>query len=192
MSIAKSDTDEKIEAIVNGAIEDEAERRKALVEVMVQNYGRYLLNYLISLTRNPDKAEDLYQDLFCHVLECFSEDNITHIGSLRRKAFQLFCDKWRRQDRYPVDTSDAPPEHPVSAFHEPLDEEEEQRFKARFFDEHRHLGLASEQEDALWLHCRHKFRYREIAEIMGKPASTVGDWITRARLLFIEHLDVDR
>ena len=187
MSTATPDLPERIEAV-----EDAAERRMALVEVAVQQYGQYILNYLFGLTRCHADAEDIYQDLFCHVMEYFVEENITHVGFLKRKAHQLFCDKWRRQDRSPVTVEEQPPELDIPAFQEPLDDVEEQRFKVRFFEEYRFLGLTPEQEDALWYHCRHHYTYREIAKIMKSSPSTVGDWITKARQLFIKHIDVER
>jgi DNA-directed RNA polymerase specialized sigma24 family protein len=88
------------------------ERRVAAVTQAVDDYQRYLLDYLYRLTRQWQDAENLLQDLWRHVLLNFDEDKIRALPLLRRKAYQLFIDHYRRQVRRGEILSDELPEIP--------------------------------------------------------------------------------
>ena len=188
MGITSSDQPEQLDTI-----KEEAERRMALVDEAVRMYGQYILNYFFSLTRCWEQAKDCYQDLWCHILERFPEEDITHIGILRMKAYQLFADKWRRQRNSPVEFVEQLPENQVTSVSlEPSNEEEEQRFKAKFFSEHSYLNLTSDQKTAVWYHCRYGYTLEETAKLMNIASSTIADWITKAKQCFASHLDINR
>ena len=177
---------------LNAYTDKDFDRRINLVEDSIDRHGDYLLHYLHSLTRQWQDAEDLANDLWVHVLHRFSEDKIMHIGILRRKAYQLFTDFWRKKRRNPVQTMDTLPETiettPSLEFYT---QDDEDQFKENFFKEY-NLPLCKDQQDALWLYARYGFTYKEVAAKLNKPVSTIGDWIKHARSLFTTTLELNR
>lgn len=168
--------------------EEEFDRRMRLVERSIDQHGQYLLHYLHSLTKQWQDAENLYNDMWVFVLNRFAEDKIMHVGFLRRKAYQLFVDYWRRCQRNLVTTTDELPETEVLPMSdESYSVEDEANFKSRFFAEYA-VNLSTDQQDAVWLYARYGFTYKEIAERLDKPPSTIGDWITHARSLFSDYI----
>ena len=165
---------------------DEFERRLATVEAAIDKHGNHLQGFLITLTKNTHDAEELFDDLWVHVLHRFKIEDISKMGYLRRKAYQLFVDFWRKKQRNPVTTVEILPEEPASsAFHDAATPEEEEALKRNFFAEY-DAGLSDDQRDALWLHARYGYTFTEIGKLMQKPSSTVGDWIAQARKSFAE------
>lgn len=165
------------------------DERIEMVERAIDSHGAYLLDYLTGLTRNRHDAESIHSDLWVYALHRFPAEKIAHLGALRRKAYQLFVDHYRKQRRSPVRVVEDPPDMPAShGQHEPCSEAEQAAFKARFFAEY-DVDLPARHRDALWLHAWCGYTFQEIAEIMGKPSSTIGDWITQARQAFADHLN---
>src|SRR5471032_3123142 len=129
------------------------ERRLAAVTQAVDQYHVYLLDYLYRLTRQRQDAENLLQDLWRHVLLHFDEAKIGVLPLLRRKAYQLFIDHYRRQVRRGEILSDempdiaAPPAH-FAAF----TDDEEKGLRKKFWAEYPNIGLTEMQKEALWLH----------------------------------------
>lgn len=158
------------------------ERRLAAVTQAVDDYHTYLLYYLEGLTRQHQDAENLAQDLWQHVLLRFDEDKIRCLPLLRRKAYQLFIDHYRRQVRRGEVLTDELPEIPApQTDYFPGTEEDEPNLRARFWSEYPTVDLTESQKEALWLHARYGFTYRKIAEQLNVPLSTVGDWIALGR-----------
>ena len=89
------------------------ERRVAAVSQSVDDFHTYLLKYLFSLTRQWQDAENLLQDLWRYVLLHFDEDKIHALPLLRRKAYHLFLDHYRRQVRRGEVLTDETPEVPA-------------------------------------------------------------------------------
>ncbi len=124
----------------------------------------------------------MLQDLWKHVLLHFDEDKIGALPLLRRKAYQLFIDHYRRQIRRGEILSDempdiaAPPAH-FAAF----TEDEEKGLRKRFWAEYPRIDLTEAQKEALWLHARYGFTCKEIGQRLNAPSSTVGDWIALGR-----------
>lgn len=162
--------------------EEAFERRLAAVSQAVDDHHAYLLDYLHRMTRQYQDAENLLQDLWKHVLLHFDEDKIGCMPLLRRKAYQLFVDHYRRQVRRGEILSDEPPEVPVqpTTFADASDAGEE-AVKVRFWSEYPTLDLTEQQKDILWLSARYGYTYKEIEEKTGVAASTVGDWIAIGR-----------
>lgn len=175
----------------HGMSEDELfDRRTRLVEHAIDDYGSYLLNYLSGLTKQAQDAEELFDDLWIFVLNRFDESEISQLGLLRRKAYQLFVDYWRKKQRNPVIAVEDVPEiaMPSHTYSEPFTDAEDAAFKEKFFAEHG-TKLPSDQQDALWWHARYGMTFQEIGIEMGKAPSTIGDWIDRARLSIAEGLN---
>lgn len=166
------------------------ERRMAAVSAAVDNYHRYLLDYLHRLTRQWQDAENLAQDLWRHVLLNFDEDKIGCLPLLRRKAYQMFIDHYRRQIRrgeiLPEEMPEVPAQHhDFSAF----TEDEESALQEKFWSEYPGIELSITQKQALWLHARYGFTHKEIAQKLEVPSSTIGDWIILARKKLTEILN---
>jgi DNA-directed RNA polymerase specialized sigma24 family protein len=158
------------------------DRRLVSVTQAVENYHAYLLDYLYRMTRQRQDAENLIQDLWRHVLLHFEESKIGSLPLLRRKAYQLFIDHYRRQVRRGEILSDEMPDvaaPPVqfAAF----TDDEEKGLRKKFWAEYPNIGLTEMQKEALWLHARYGFTCKEVAERLGQPSSTIGDWIVLGR-----------
>lgn len=163
--------------------------RLKLVEQAIDEHGSYLLSYLKGLTKQKEDAEELFDDLWIWVLNKLPEDRIFHVGVLRRKAYQLFVDRWRKQKRNPVIVvEDLPDASSPDSSGEALTDAEEQRFRARFFAEY-DVDLTKQQKDVLWLSARMGYTHREISDIVGVPASTVGDCLLKCRQVFADYLN---
>ncbi len=164
-------------------------RRLKLVEQSIDRYGNYLQGYLYFLTKQWQDAETLFDDLFIYALNKLPEEKLTHIGILRRRAFHMYVDSYRRKKRNPVTTVEELPDSPCLAHpEEPFSPEADKKFKESFFSDYP-VDLKPLQKEALWLYARHGYTYQEIARILGKSPSTIGDWITLSRKKFAEHLN---
>ena len=158
------------------------ERRLEAVSAAVDKYHAYLLNYLYRLTSQWQDAENLTQELWRVVLLNFEEDKIGTLPLLRRKAYQLFVDHYRKQVRRGETVTDCLPEIPVhGAKLAAFSDEGEIALQKTFWAEYPDIDLTEEQKEVLWLHARYGFTYKEIEERSEVPASTVGDWIILAR-----------
>lgn len=162
--------------------DDAFERRLAAVTRAVEDYHSYLLDYLHRLTRQYQDAENLLQDLWRHVLLNFDEEKIHALPLLRRKAYQLFVDHYRRQVRRGEVLAEELPEVPVAATSF-TDESEagEKALQEKFWSEYPTVALTGPQKEVLWLHARYGLTYKEIEARLGIASSTVGDWIILGR-----------
>lgn len=162
--------------------EEVFDRRLAAVEEAIDKYHTHLQHYLYSLTRQWQDAENLLQDLWSYVLLRFDEDKIDHFPLLRRKAYQLFVDHYRRMVRRKETLSDTIPEMQGKAIsRDAYTDEEELALKEKFWSDYPDIDLTNQQKEVLWLYARYGFTYKEIQEKTGVPDSTVGDWIAIAR-----------
>lgn len=166
------------------------QQRLDRVMASVDLYQTHLQDYLYRLTRQWQDAEDILQELWRYVLLYFPEEKIDSISLLRRKAFQLFVDHYRKVKRRPEILTDELPELPVSGEHQPsITEAGEAEMKERFWREFHGIELSDAQKDVLWLHARYGQTYQEIERQIGVPASTVGDWIALGRERLTEYLN---
>ncbi|MFD2257707.1 RNA polymerase sigma factor [Luteolibacter algae] len=158
------------------------ERRKVAVKQSIDEYHGYLQNYLYGLTRQWQDAENLLQDLWQYVLLRFKEDQIGSLPLLRKKAYQLFIDHYRRMVRRGETLSDSPPE-PVTRPMTPdaYTDAEEIALKEKFWSEYPGIDLTEEQKEVLWLHARYGFTFAEIEEKTGVSSSTACDWVAHGR-----------
>ncbi len=161
--------------------DDVFERRLIAVTQSVDDYHTYLRDYLFRLTRQYQDAENLLQDLWRHVLLHFQEDQIHALPLLRRKAYQLFIDYYRRKARRGEILADELPEVPAQRQAHAFTAEDESAFRDKFWSEYPGIELTSPQKEALWLHARYGFTCKEIETRLNVPASTIGDWIMLGR-----------
>jgi DNA-directed RNA polymerase specialized sigma24 family protein len=180
----------KTTAAPDEAAEAAFERRLAAVTQAVDDYQRYLLDYLFRLTRQWQDAENLLQDLWRHVLLHFDEDKIHTLPLLRRKAYQLFIDHYRRQVRRGEILSETVPEQPASpGSAASFTNEGEAALRKKFWAEYPGIELTAPQKEALWLHARYGFTFKEIEQQTGTAASTVGDWVMLGRKKLAEAIN---
>jgi len=165
------------------------DRRLAAVTEAVDKYHSYLLNYLYRMTAQWQDAENLAQELWRIVLLNFDEDKIGSLPLLRRKAYQLFVDHYRRLVRRGEIISDEVPEVAVSGSAPCYTDADENTFRAKFWSDYPGINLSDQQKEALWLHARYGFTYKEIEVRLCIPSSTVGDWILLARKRLAEALN---
>jgi len=182
MSVSPPPIQEPAEAIY--------ERRLAAVHESFDQHHTYLVGYLNRMTHQWQDAENLAMELWQVVMLKFKEDQIGSLPLLRRKAYQLFIDYYRRKVRRGEFLSDEPPEVPVRPKREySSTDEEEKALKARFWEQYPDIDLSPQQKDILWLHARYGYTYQEISEQTGVSHSTIGDWINLARKRLAEAIN---
>lgn len=171
--------------------EEEFERRHVLVMNAIEKHHTYLTAYMSGLCKNHHTAEDLMQELWIYVLNSFQEDLISCLPILRRKAWQIFCDYYRKQKRKKVIVMEHLPEVPITNAHEaePVTQEEEQALEKFFWEEFPNIELSEKQKQVLWLYARYKHSYRVIKDMTGVPTSTIGDWIEFARTKIADYIN---
>jgi len=153
----------------------------------VDMYHAYLLGYLRSMTSHHD-AEDVLQELWKFVVLYFPEDKIQCLPLLRRKAYQLFIDQYRRTRAHNT-AVDKAKDQPVPTRHEHFENEaEEARLQAKFWAEFP-VKLTDQQKAVLWHFGRYGLTYEEIEEKLGVKASTACDWVKAGRRLLRQYLD---
>lgn len=154
------------------------DRRMDLVMESVDRHHTYLLGYLTRLA-GPPQAEDLLQELWKYVVVHFPEDKINTLSLLRRKAYQVFVDHYRRRRAHARLVARIAEEQQEPAHIYP--EDDQMDFKARFFSEYP-VDLTEEQKTVLWHYGRYGLTYQEIERELGVPASTAHDWVKLGRV----------
>lgn len=181
------------EDVPNAEADDGADaafaRRMEAVTASVNDFHTYLLDYLHRLTGQWQDAENLAQDLWRYVLLHFEESQIHALPLLRRKAYQLFIDHYRRQTRRGEVLSDELAETPAPPPANDFTDANETALRERFWSEYPGIELTDAQKEALWLHARYGFTCKEIEELMSVPASTVGDWLMLGRKRLAERIN---
>ncbi len=163
--------------------------RLAAVTDAIDRHGVYLENYLMNLTRNHADAEDLASQLWVHVLHKFKAEQIGSLPLIRRKAYQLFVDHYRKKIRRREDIRDELPEQGIRHVgKEAYTSAEEAALRERFWAEYP-IDLPAPQREVIWLSARYGFTIEEIAQRMKLPTSTVGDWLQRGRQKLADHLN---
>jgi DNA-directed RNA polymerase specialized sigma24 family protein len=158
------------------------ERRLAAVTQAVDDFQGYLQDYLYRLTHQWQDAENLLQDLWRHVLLHFDEDKIHALPLLRRKAYQLFVDHYRRQVRRgEIVTDEVPEVEAATTSFADVTAAGEAGLREKFWADYPQIDLTAPQKEVLWLHARYGFTFKEIEQRSGVAASTIGDWIALGR-----------
>jgi len=161
------------------AAEEKFSRRVELVMASVDLHHTGLLNYLRSLAGHHD-AEDILQELWKFVVVHFAEDKIDCLPLLRRKAYQLFVDHYRRsvaRGNLLEQASQVPPPETQEYVY---DDTDEPRLQAKFWQEFP-VDLTDEQKNVLWHYGRYGMTFQEIENKLGVKASTACDWVKLGR-----------
>src|ERR1700761_7384580 len=114
--------------------EQDFARRLDCVMAAVDLYHTPLLNYLRTLTTHHN-AEDILQELWKFVVVHFSEDKIDCFPLLRRKAYQLFVDDYRRNVARSNVMETAKHEIAPDEARHVYDESDEGRLQTKFWQE---------------------------------------------------------
>jgi RNA polymerase sigma-70 factor (ECF subfamily) len=153
---------------------------------LAASYLEQLYNTAKRMTGNAQEAEDLVQETYKRAFQAWRQlKNPAHCRAwLYQIMRRLFIDTYRRKRATPDlvviggghETDDSLLPIPVGNF------EEEAIRRLSVEEIHRALGLLPEElRTALLLHSLDGFTYPEIAEILGRPVSTVRTRIARAR-----------
>ena len=110
----------------------------------------------------------------------FAEDKIDCLPLLRRKAYQLFVDHYRRSvARGKCDGTGEPVAAAGDADYV-YDDADEPRLQAKFWQEFP-CDLTDEQKNVLWHYSRYGMTFQEIENKLGVKASTACDWVKLGR-----------
>ena len=162
--------------------------RIGLIEEAIDRYGTLIQNYLFGLTKDWHAAEDIADKLWVFVYERFEDDQMLEIRLIKFKAYQLFCDYYRKVKRSKLDFTDEVPEQKFGTTSKDLGTPEyEEAFRQKFMEDYEDVGLSEKQFQALIWNCRDGYTILEIAERLGVGKSTVGDWIKDAKNKFAEY-----
>ena len=153
----------------------------------VDLYHTGLLSYLRSLAGHHD-AEDILQELWKFVVVHFPEDRIQSLSLLRRKAYQLFVDHYRRKKSQGALMEKIEHEPPTEKHEYVFGDEEEARLQKKFWQEFP-VDLTDSQKSVLWHYGRYGMTYAEIEAALGIKASTACDWVKLGRERLQSHLD---
>jgi DNA-directed RNA polymerase specialized sigma24 family protein len=162
-------------------------RRVDFVMAAVDLYHTYLLNYLRTFTAHHN-AEDILQELWKFVVVHFPEDKINCLPLLRRKAYQLFVDDYRRNVARGKVMEQAKHEIGGDEARHVYDEADEERLQAKFWNEFP-VELTEEQKTVIWHHARYGLTFSEIEIELGVKASTAHDWVKMARTQLAKYVE---
>lgn len=162
-------------------------RRMELTMASVDLYHTSLLGYLRSLAGHHD-AEDILQDLWKFVVVHFPEDKIQSLSLLRRKAYQLFVDYYRRKKSQGALMEKIGHEPPTEKHEYVFGDEEEARLQKKFWQEFP-VELTDAQKSVLWHYGRYGMTFAEIEAALGVKASTACDWVKLGREKLQNYLD---
>jgi RNA polymerase sigma factor (sigma-70 family) len=163
------------------------ERRMELTMASVDLYHTCLLGYLRSLAGHHD-AEDILQELWKFVVVHFPEDKIQSFSLLRRKAYQLFVDYYRRKKSQGALMEKIEHEPPAEKHEYVFGDEEEARLQKKFWQEFP-VELTDAQRKVLWHYARYGMTFAEIETALGVKASTACDWVKLGREKLQSYLD---
>lgn len=185
--ILKTEPDKRSE---RGAADALFAERMETVMASVDRHHRYLQEFVAGLTGHRQDAEDIVQELWRYVVVHFPHDKIQSISLLRRKAYQLFVDRYRQRQRRQEVITDTVPERPVSfGIERDFSPAGEDSLKASFWGDFTGIDLTEKQKEAVWQHARYGYTFHELEQRLGVPASTIGDWVKLGRRRLAEHLE---
>lgn len=159
----------------------EAMRRKEHDEAFAK-YGAAIVKLLQRRCRDLHLVEDVAQELWIYVWERFPDGTMSNFKHLKVKALSLLVDEFRKRGvrsfaepmaEHP-EVEEMPAERIFTATHEAQLEE-------KFWENFPNVNLTAEQKRAFELHKLHGYTLAEIAQMLGRPVSTVGDWMDVVR-----------
>jgi RNA polymerase sigma-70 factor (ECF subfamily) len=174
-----------------GRLRRKASSRQAEFEELAKQYQRDIYSGALRMTRNPDDAEDLAQEVFVRAYSAFHQfQRGTNFRAwLFRILTNTFINRYRRRARQPQTTNweeiTRETEREASAQISPT-EQPEQALLATCSDEEVEEALEALPEEfrlAVILSDIHEFAYQEVADILHIPLGTVRSRLFRGRRL---------
>jgi RNA polymerase sigma-70 factor (ECF subfamily) len=128
--------------------------------------------YALSLTHEPDEAEDLVQDAALSISRRGGPWNMPFLVTIIRNRF---IDLYRRKKRVPFEALD---EQTYDTYEDdsPIESVEQDRMEAILG------GLKSSEREILYLSAVEEYTTAEIAEMTGRPRGTVLSLLHRTKL----------
>lgn len=145
---------------------DPTERRRAMLERVFRKNGDRLWAYLVSLTRDRHRAEDVFQEVFVKALAAqvdFPDETSARAYLFRSARNATIDDLRRRAVRQEASLVADPPAQPERA----ADREEISRLRAALEE------LSPEERELLAMKYEGQITYAEIAQTRDEPLGTV-------------------
>jgi RNA polymerase sigma-70 factor (ECF subfamily) len=150
--------------------------------MLMQRYKQKLFRYGRKFLSNPDNIEDIVQDIFIKTYQNIQSFDVSQRFSpwIYRIAHNTFINALKKEVRNPLSFFDFDTimAHPV---YEDPDAEEKERKEMK---EHIEKGLdklSPHYKEILILYYLEELKYKEIADILHIPVSTVGIRLKRAK-----------
>lgn len=161
-------------------------------QAVLQLYDRLrdpIQRYLLCLRLSPEAAEDIVQEAFLRLHSSSEKIRVDTVRAwLFRVAHNLAVSMKRRDSEVRMDSNDLQVLADARAFRSDTDLEEAM-LKEESLRRVRAAVLALPEAQQRCLHLRAEgLRYREIAEVLGMPISTVANQLQRATGRLIEAL----
>ncbi len=153
---------------------------------LVDEYGGLVYNFIFKMTRNPEMADDLTQEIFVKAyrkLDSFDRTRPFRPWLLRIASNTTFSELRRRNKVVSISTLEE--ENPVFE----VQDTSETADTARIVEERLSSRLVLDAISALdpryrqvlLLRYREQLSYEEIAEVTGAPLNTIRTWLRRGR-----------
>lgn len=145
-------------------------------------HGEAVVRYLRKHCDDFALVQDLAQQLWCYVWTKFSVDSFRNFGLLKRKAYGLLIDELRKRNvRSFAEPMASHPEVHTLVAERTFTATDEALLEERFWEEFPDVDLTADQKRAFVLYKLHEYTLAEVAQMMGKPLSTVADWMEIVR-----------
>lgn len=176
-------TDEEIaSAVQHGDAEAFGELMRRY-EPRLERYGKKFL-------ASPDSLEDAIQETFIKAYKSMQSFNASLKFSswIYRIAHNVFVNELRTKSRSKVFFMDLDTMFPHVSYEDPSEREREQK-EMRLAIDTSMQEIAPHYREVLILYYLEEFSYKEIAEVLKIPVSTVGIKLSRARKALEKHLN---
>lgn len=153
-------------------------------EALLRPHVGQLYRLAYRYTGHQDDAEDLVQDLLLKLYPRLHEiERIDHLASwLAKSLYRLFVDRYRRQQRSPLDQfEDMEPIYATHASETAGPDEQANRQVTRGVLEQALAQLKVEQRVLILLHDAEDYSLKEISDITDLPIGTIKSRLSRGR-----------
>lgn len=150
--------------------------------VLVERYEAKLLRYGRKFLSRKEDIEDMVQEIFLRAYENIMGFDASQRFSpwLYRLAHNVFVNALRKESRNPLVLVDFDVFFPHPAYDDPAEKERE-RLEMRALIERGLERISPNYREALILYYLDEMSYREIADVLRVPSSTVGIRLKRGK-----------
>lgn len=159
---------------------------------LVEKYKSRVFNMALSITRNPENADDIAQETFIRAY--FGLPRFKHKSTfgtwLYRITINLIKDHLRKKERMPKLSIEEVKENPFDQEDEVIKREDEKKQDERRVFVHRFIRTLPEKYQViLTMRDIHEFSYGEIAKILRLSPGTVDSRLHRARRMLRKKIE---